>query len=278
MFPHCWERSKGFVRDDAVILVRGKTESGSGTPRVLADAATADIKKAAQKAAREQAKTEKIEQARADRRARVAAIVESIDGQPVSSAAPADGAPSADEDWLPPPEDPREGCIPLEDDEHAVKEAVATAAEPDPEAVEHLPLAAAGSAGKVQPAASPAAGTAPALPDDDPTVPAAVIAGPPAAGAERAPAPAKIEGPRLILLYIRESGDRARDTRRLRILYGLLTSYPGNDHFAFHISEAERTYRLEFPTNTTSWTADLEQKVRHLVGAGCVEVKPLNVQ
>jgi hypothetical protein len=91
-------------------------------------------------------------------------------------------------------------------------------------------------------------------------------------------APAKIEGPRLILLYIRETGDRARDTRRLRILYGLLTSYPGTDHFAFHISEAERTYRLEFPTNTTSWTAELERQILHLVGAGCIEIQPLTVQ
>jgi DNA polymerase-3 subunit alpha len=96
--------------------------------------------------------------------------------------------------------------------------------------------------------------------------------------AQASPAAAKINGPRLILLYVRESGDRARDTRRLRILYGLLTSYPGNDHFAFHISEAERTYRLEFPTNTTSWTPDLERQVLHLVGAGCVEIQPLCVQ
>jgi hypothetical protein len=96
--------------------------------------------------------------------------------------------------------------------------------------------------------------------------------------AQASPAAAKINGPRLILLYVRESGDRARDTRRLRILYGLLTSYPGNDHFAFHISEAERTYRLEFPTNTTSWTSDLERQVLHLVGAGCVEIQPLCVQ
>ena len=89
---------------------------------------------------------------------------------------------------------------------------------------------------------------------------------------------AKIEGPRLILLYIRESGDRARDTRRLRILYGLLCSYPGRDHFAFQVSEDHRTYRLEFPTNTTSWTPELERKVLHLVGAGCVEIQPFCVQ
>jgi DNA polymerase-3 subunit alpha len=94
--------------------------------------------------------------------------------------------------------------------------------------------------------------------------------------AERASA--KIDGPRLILLHIRETGDRGRDTRRLRILYGLLTSYPGSDRFAFHISEAERTYRLEFPTNTTSWTAELERQVQHLVGAGCVEIQPWCIQ
>jgi DNA polymerase-3 subunit alpha len=267
MFPHCWERSKGFVRDDAVILVRGKTESGSGTPRVLADAATAEIKKAAQKAAREQAKTEQAEQARADRRARIAAIVESIDGGPGGPAPAAEDGPAADEDWLPPAEDPREGCVPLEEDRRAVPEGI-------PPGTDAVPLAAGGDARNRAPAATGAAETAAVRPAAERTVPPPVMAG----AADVEPPPAKIEGPRLILLYIRESGDRARDTRRLRILYGLLTSYPGNDHFAFHISEAERTYRLEFPTNTTSWTADLERQVRHLVGAGCVEVKPLNVQ
>ena len=87
-----------------------------------------------------------------------------------------------------------------------------------------------------------------------------------------------IDGPRLIVLFLRETGDRARDTRRLRILYGLLTSYPGGDRFAFHISEAKRTYRLEFPANTTAWCAELERQVNQLVGTGCVEVQPWTVQ
>ncbi|MGD0340031.1 MAG: hypothetical protein ABSB78_14720, partial [Bacteroidota bacterium] len=88
----------------------------------------------------------------------------------------------------------------------------------------------------------------------------------------------KIDGPRMIVLFLRETGDRARDTRRLRILYGLLTSYPGADRFAFHISEAQRTYRLEFPANTTAWCAELERQVNQLVGTGCVEVQPWTVQ
>jgi DNA polymerase-3 subunit alpha len=82
----------------------------------------------------------------------------------------------------------------------------------------------------------------------------------------------------MIVLFLRETGDRARDTRRLRILYGLLTSYPGADRFAFHISEAQRTYRLEFPANTTAWCPELERQVNQLVGTGCVEVQPWTVQ
>ena len=82
----------------------------------------------------------------------------------------------------------------------------------------------------------------------------------------------------MIVLFLRETGDRARDTRRLRILYGLLTSYPGADRFAFHISEAQRTYRLEFPANTTSWSPELERQVHQIVGSGCIEVQPWTVQ
>lgn len=115
----------------------------------------------------------------------------------------------------------------------------------------------------------PAMPLPPSLPGQAATVPVV----PPASIAQQ-----KIDGPKMIVLFLRETGDRARDTRRLRILYGLLTSYPGEDRFAFHISEAQRTYRLEFPANTTAWSAELERQVNHLVGTGCIEVQPWTVQ
>jgi DNA polymerase-3 subunit alpha len=271
LFPTVWERCKEIVTEDAVLVVAGKAESGSGTPRVLADSVTADLKKAL-------AAARKAGGPRA----------------PVPPAVP----PPAEEDWFPPPEDAMADGNGTNQTAGAAGTGPAGMSDPltippamiVPPAVQEapagrdiLPVAAAGIDGEGMPKPRPAAAGAPGADPAGTDMPFASAA--PAvtnsAGAVipfTAAAPVKIEGPRLILLYIRESGDRARDTRRLRILYGLLTSYPGTDHFAFQISESERTYRLEFPANTTSWTADLERQVLHLVGAGCIEVQPLNVQ
>jgi DNA polymerase-3 subunit alpha len=289
LFPSVWEKAAAFIKEEAVLAAEGRAENGSGTPRVLVDSITADLKKAVRKAEK------------------AAPAVRAPDARQALPAPP-------DDEWLPPPEDPREDSSPISEDKPdsgAVKNALPVEGDAPPQPAEDIsrPIAESpslesapgmiGEDGVNLPVA--AAGTNPAAADNpskgsSATIPAtmgfAVNGSPavdpatanPAASVSTAtlpaavPAPAKIEGPRMILLYLRETGDRARDTRRLRILYGLLTSYPGTDRFAFHISEAERTYRLEFPTNTTSWTADLERKVLHLVGERCVEIQPLCVQ
>jgi len=255
LFPSVWERSQTMVKEDAILVVEGKAEGGSGTPRVLADSVMTDLKKAAKKAAKT--------------------------AMPISALPPDPPAPPmpSDEDWLPPPEDPREESLGMEPPSSVAAAIIAANIET------RSPIAAIDAAVNIETRPPIAAMDAAVNIETRPPIAAAGAAAnietrPPiaAAGVATGAVPAKIEGPRLILLYIRESGDRARDTRRLRILYGLLTSYPGTDHFAFHISEAERTYRLEFPTNTTSWTPELERQVLHLVGAGCVEIQALCVQ
>jgi DNA polymerase-3 subunit alpha len=213
LFPSVWEKAKDAVKDDAVVIVEGKAEAGTGTPRVLVSSITTDVKKNVKSAAMK------------------------IQAPPVAP----DPSPPGEEDWLPPPCDPREEMAEVP-----------------------VPAVAPWSEQPVPPQ-SQSIGPAPVAPIPAPVIPVERPGG-------------QIDGPRLILLHIRETGDRGRDTRRLRILYGLLTSYPGSDRFAFHISEAQRTYRLEFPTNSTSWTAELERQVQHLVGAGCIEIQPWCIQ
>jgi DNA polymerase-3 subunit alpha len=268
VFPSVWEKASSFIKEDVVLVAEGKAESGNGTPRVLVDSVTADLKKAAKKAAKSS----------------IPAGHSPVPVVPIVPPVPEDG------DWFPPPEDPGEDismmiapspvAAGIAGANPAGSGSVVTSSMGGDARVE-LPVAAASlpDVGPRPPAV--VMGTAAPSVDPHPITPVTTADPPPIApraGLLPGAAPAKIEGPRLILLYIRETGDRARDTRRLRILYGLLTSYPGTDHFAFHISEAERTYRLEFPTNTTSWTPDLERQVLHLVGAGCIEIQPLTVQ
>jgi DNA polymerase-3 subunit alpha len=259
LFPSVWGKAAAFIKEEAVLVAEGKAESGGATPRILVDTVTADLKKAAKKAEKSALQSHSVT---ADRQ---------------------DPPAPPDEDWLPPPEDPRPEPVPEAQPSDAVKDVPradsprppAEAVVPEGGADPRLPVAARPSTAAVEPQSTAAA---------DPPIPPLAAGGIPVAAAApksaagKSPGTAKIEGPRLILLYIRESGDRSRDRRRLRILYGLMTSYPGSDHFAFHISEAKRTYRLEFPANTTSWTPELERQVLHLVGSGCVEIQPLCVQ
>lgn len=84
------------------------------------------------------------------------------------------------------------------------------------------------------------------------------------------------EGSRRKLTVVLEStGDRDRDARRMRRVHGLLTSYPGDDLFAFHVHESSRHYLLEFPSFTTGVCADLLDKLDALLGEHTIQVDVL---
>ena len=84
--------------------------------------------------------------------------------------------------------------------------------------------------------------------------------------------------PRMITITLRETGDRPRDVRRLRHVHGLLASYPGQDHFALNIYEGSRAWRVEFPNETTGFGAELELRLRELLGPDSIEISPWRVQ
>ncbi len=95
--------------------------------------------------------------------------------------------------------------------------------------------------------------------------------------AVRATAPtAASDEPRLIRITIQTSGDKERDKRRLRRVHGLLTSYPGGDHFEFAVYDYdERSYQLRFPNDSTGFCPDLERLLHELLGPDTVEVYAL---
>jgi hypothetical protein len=103
-------------------------------------------------------------------------------------------------------------------------------------------------------------------------------AGLPSAVREPRPAPlAPANSPpcRLVVTVV-SSGDKERDKRRLRRLHGLLTSYPGHDHFEFAVLDYDdRSYQLRFPNDTTGYCAALERQLHDLLGKGAVDIQPL---
>ncbi len=71
-----------------------------------------------------------------------------------------------------------------------------------------------------------------------------------------------------ITIRLESTGDRKKDAQRAGRLHGLLTSFPGNDHFAFYVYEGSRKYLLEFPNATTDFCPTLHHELRVLVGEG----------
>ena len=102
---------------------------------------------------------------------------------------------------------------------------------------------------------------------------------PPIAPAPGAPAAGRAGGrdPLMVTMVLQSTGDGKRDARRMRRVYGLLTSYPGTDRFAFHVYESARRYHLEFPNSTTGYCPELQTQLERLLGEGRVRAERLPI-
>ena len=77
----------------------------------------------------------------------------------------------------------------------------------------------------------------------------------------------------MLLLQLASCGSRERDNRRLKQIYGFLTSTPGSDRFAFLCQEDGQTVRLDFPNDNTCINESLLREVRGIVGETNVRVE-----
>jgi DNA polymerase-3 subunit alpha len=98
---------------------------------------------------------------------------------------------------------------------------------------------------------------------------------PPAYTTVRAPAGGDLT---MVKVFLRSTGDKKRDTLRMRRVYGLLTTYPGADRFAVYVFEGSRRYHLEFPNETTGYCPELQAQLQKLVGEANIRVEPLRLQ
>ncbi len=76
-----------------------------------------------------------------------------------------------------------------------------------------------------------------------------------------------------VTVEIHSTGDKKRDALRMRRVHGLLTSYPGEDRFSFHVHEASREYILEFPSSTTGYCSELRHQLEGLLGQDTVRIE-----
>ncbi len=84
--------------------------------------------------------------------------------------------------------------------------------------------------------------------------------------------------PRIITLFLRPSQDNERDRRRIKIVYGILISHPGKDHFQFHVFENEKAHLIDFPNETTNITPDLLDRLKNLNGGITWRIEEITLQ
>ena len=77
---------------------------------------------------------------------------------------------------------------------------------------------------------------------------------------------------RRLKITIPRTGDLRQDKHRLKTVYNLLTETPGDDRFVFYIPNGNQKVQIDFPNQTTRYTAQLEQKLVLLLGATAVRV------
>ena len=81
----------------------------------------------------------------------------------------------------------------------------------------------------------------------------------------------------MITVVLRSTGDKTRDVLRLRRIHGIITSYPGNDRFSFHVFERGRGYLLEFPNFTAGFCPELMHRLTSLIGPDNVRAEPIPI-
>jgi hypothetical protein len=92
------------------------------------------------------------------------------------------------------------------------------------------------------------------------------------------PLPREGEAVYMLTIILRATGDKTRDVLRMRRIYGIASTYPGNDRLAFHVFERGRGYLVEFPNFTTGWCPELISRLNFLVGSENVRVEPITFQ
>jgi hypothetical protein len=84
--------------------------------------------------------------------------------------------------------------------------------------------------------------------------------------------------PQQITIMLRPSGDKERDKRRIKTLYGTLISHHGRDKFSFQIFENSSGHLIDFPNDTTRIGPELFERLRKLMGEEGWRVEPITFQ
>jgi len=77
---------------------------------------------------------------------------------------------------------------------------------------------------------------------------------------------------KVIEITLNGTESKQKDIRRLRQIYGILTSIPGNDQFAFLCKENGQIYRIDFPNDSTAVNDSLVNELNGILGEVNVQI------
>ena len=82
----------------------------------------------------------------------------------------------------------------------------------------------------------------------------------------------------MIKVIMRASGNKESEVLRLKRVLGVLRSCPGRDRFALMVFEKGNYFLVEFPNDTTGYSADLHRRLVVVVGEENLQVEFLTIQ
>ncbi|MDQ2691140.1 MAG: OB-fold nucleic acid binding domain-containing protein, partial [Chloroflexota bacterium] len=84
--------------------------------------------------------------------------------------------------------------------------------------------------------------------------------------------------PQQITVVLRSTGDKERDRRRIKTIYGTLISFHGHDRFSFHIFEDGKGHLIDFPNDTTRVCIEVLDRLKKLMGEESWRVEEITFQ
>jgi DNA polymerase-3 subunit alpha len=84
--------------------------------------------------------------------------------------------------------------------------------------------------------------------------------------------------PKQITVMLRTTGDKDRDKRRIKTIFGTLISFHGRDRFSFQIFENGSGYLIDFPNDTTRVCPEMLERLKKLIGEESWRVEEITFQ
>jgi DNA polymerase-3 subunit alpha len=84
--------------------------------------------------------------------------------------------------------------------------------------------------------------------------------------------------PQQITVVLRSTGDRERDKRRIKTIFGTLISFHGRDRFSFQIYENGKGHLIDFPNDTTRVCTEVLERLKKLMGEESWRVEEITFQ